>query len=159
MELIYTAGGIGLFHSIRMSIFRELLRMDAFSFSIGFLIGALVVAVTFAIVIRLMLNQKKREQKLRGGGVRKIATPILALMLVALFLFSQPGVSLPFSQVIIVHAQTETLVPLNIPINPILNQTNTWMNTFAPISAIGIGISLAIAILGYISLMIRSAFR
>lgn len=44
-------------------------------------------------------------------------------------------------------AQTPTLVPLEIPVNSVLSSTNTWMGTFAPILAIGTGISIAIAVL------------
>lgn len=44
-------------------------------------------------------------------------------------------------------AQTPTMVPLEIPVNVVLSSTNTWMNTFAPILAIGTGIAIAIAVL------------
>lgn len=54
---------------------------------------------------------------------------------------------------------TETLVPLFIPINPLMVSTNSWLQTFAPIVSIGLGIGLALAVLGYVGNMIRSAFR
>jgi hypothetical protein len=56
-------------------------------------------------------------------------------------------------------ANAQTPVPLNIPVNQIFTETNSWMATFAPIAAIGIGISIALAILGYLGKMIRSAFN
>ena len=56
-------------------------------------------------------------------------------------------------------AQTATPVPLNIPTDVIFTQTNSWMATFAPIAAIGIGISIALAVLGYLGKMIKSAFN
>lgn len=52
-----------------------------------------------------------------------------------------------------------TPVPLNIPINTIFSETNSWMSTFAPIAAIGIGITVALAVLGYLGKMIASAFK
>jgi len=38
-------------------------------------------------------------------------------------------------------------------------ETNSWMATFAPVAAIGIGISIALAVLGYLGKMIKSAFN
>lgn len=56
-------------------------------------------------------------------------------------------------------AQTATPVPtLDIPVDIIFDQSNTWINVFAPIAAIGIGIAIAIAVLNYVGKMIRSAF-
>jgi len=53
----------------------------------------------------------------------------------------------------------DTPVPLDIPINPIFTQTNIWMDVFAPIVAIGIGIAVALAILGFIGKQIITAFH
>lgn len=53
----------------------------------------------------------------------------------------------------------QTAVPLEIPTNVIFSETNNWLETFAPIAAIGIGISIALAVLGYLGKMIVSAFR
>lgn len=50
-------------------------------------------------------------------------------------------------------------VTLTIPTDDIFSSINDWIVTFAPIVAIGIGISAAIAILGYVGAMIVSAFR
>ena len=50
-------------------------------------------------------------------------------------------------------------VTLTIPTDDIFTAINSWIVTFAPIVAIGIGISAAIAILGYVGAMIVSAFR
>lgn len=70
-----------------------------------------------------------------------------------------------FVQVMITYAvtptpipPTATPIPLTIPTNVIFDSTNNWMGTFAPIVAIGIGISVAIAILGYLGKIIKSAF-
>lgn len=53
----------------------------------------------------------------------------------------------------------QTPVPLNIPVNTIFSETNNWMQTFAPIAAIGIGITVALAVLGYLGKMISGAFK
>jgi len=56
-------------------------------------------------------------------------------------------------------AQESTAVPLDIPTDVIFTETNNWIATFAPIAAIGIGITIAIAVLAYIGKMIARAFR
>lgn len=56
-------------------------------------------------------------------------------------------------------AQTATPVQLTIPVNEIFNQTNTWMTSLGPVVALGIGISVALAILTFIGKQIISAFR
>ena len=52
-----------------------------------------------------------------------------------------------------------TPVPLEIPTGVIFSETNNWLETFAPIAAIGIGITIALAVLGYLGKMIVSAFK
>ena len=84
---------------------------------------------------------------------RKIV--FLALMLLILLiqvapLFAQTATPIP---------PTATPVRLNVPTNVIFTETNSWMSTFAPIAAIGIGISIALAVLGYLGKMIKSAFN
>jgi hypothetical protein len=56
-------------------------------------------------------------------------------------------------------AAQSTPVPLQIPTGVIFSETNNWLTTFAPIAAIGIGITIALAVLGYLGKMIVSAFR
>jgi hypothetical protein len=53
----------------------------------------------------------------------------------------------------------QTPVPLVVPTNEIFTQTNTWMGVFAPVVAIGVGIAVALAILGFIGNEILKAFR
>lgn len=85
------------------------------------------------------------------------ADKIATLLIVGVFLLSNVAIS---------YAQTSTPVPptatpiatLDIPINTIMIGTNSWLATFAPIAAIGIGISIALAVLGYLGKMIKSAF-
>jgi hypothetical protein len=65
-----------------------------------------------------------------------------------------------FAQTAVTHAQTATPVPnLSIPTSTIFNEANTWIQVFAPIAAIGIGIAIAIAVLGYVGKMIIGAFK
>jgi hypothetical protein len=117
----------------------------ALGFAIGFVIGALAVAALFGVVVPQWLKGKK----VHAEGVKRGA---LALALVALMV----GV-MAVGNVHTLYAQ-ETPVPLDIPINDIMVSTNSWLTTFAPIAAIGIGISIALAVLGYLGKMIKSAF-
>lgn len=48
---------------------------------------------------------------------------------------------------------------LTIPTDTIFSETNNWIVTFAPIAAIGIGITVALAVLGYLGKMIAGAFK
>lgn len=59
----------------------------------------------------------------------------------------------------VVPAFAQTPVPLEIPTDVIFSETNNWLTTFAPIAAIGIGITIALAVLGYLGKMIVSAFK
>ena len=52
-----------------------------------------------------------------------------------------------------------TPIALDIPVDTIFESTNSWMTTFAPIAAIGIGITLALAILGFIGATVAKAFK
>ena len=80
---------------------------------------------------------------------------VMALLAMMLTLFVVPS-----------FAQTATPVPptaaptvLEIPTGVIFSETNNWLETFAPIAAIGIGITIALAVLGYLGKMIVSAFK
>jgi hypothetical protein len=50
-------------------------------------------------------------------------------------------------------------VTLTIDTDPIFTSANTWITTFTPIVAIGIGISIALAILTFVGNKIVQAFR
>lgn len=67
-------------------------------------------------------------------------------------------------------AQTATPVPptavptsapvvLTLPTGLIFSETNNWMETFAPVAAIGIGITIALAVLAYLGKLIVGAFK
>lgn len=75
---------------------------------------------------------------------------VLLLCLQAVVVFGQTATPVP---------PTPTMVPLDFQIDTLMTSTNTWLATFAPIAAIGIGITLALAVLGYIGKMIISAFH
>lgn len=115
-------------------------------FAGGFFVGALVISFLFLAILPQWLRGKKVDpEHVKRAG--------LALALIAVFAFSLAagsGASVSFAQ--------ETPVPLDIPINDIMISTNSWLTTFAPIAAIGIGISIALAVLGYLGKMIKSAF-
>lgn len=55
-------------------------------------------------------------------------------------------------------AAQATAVPLVVPTNEIFTQTNSWLQTFAPVVAIGVGIAVALAILRFIGKQIIDAF-
>jgi hypothetical protein len=52
----------------------------------------------------------------------------------------------------------QTPVPLVVPTNDIFESVNTWLEVFAPIVAIGVGIAIALAILTFIGKQILQAF-
>lgn len=64
---------------------------------------------------------------------------------------------LAFSLSAVAFAQTP--VPITIDTNELFTSANTWIETFLPIMAIGIGISIALAILSFIGVQIVKAFR
>lgn len=55
-------------------------------------------------------------------------------------------------------SMAQTNVPLVVPTNEIFTQTNSWLQTFAPVVAIGVGIAVALAILRFIGKQIIDAF-
>jgi hypothetical protein len=116
--------------------------MDIVTLSIGILIGFIVCAALVGTGVWAMISQKKPTVS------RNVLTTALLAVMVGMF---------AFSQVVVSYAQTA--VPLEIPTDVIFTQTNSWMETFAPIAAIGIGISIALAVLGYLGKMIKSAFN
>lgn len=58
-----------------------------------------------------------------------------------------------------VPAFAQTPVPLEIDTNQLFSSTNTWIGVFLPIMAIGIGISIALALLTFIGNRIIAAFK
>jgi hypothetical protein len=60
--------------------------------------------------------------------------------------------------VLAVPAFAQTPVPIEVDTNAIFTSANTWIEVFAPIMAIGIGISIALAILTFIGAQIIKAF-
>lgn len=116
--------------------------MDIVTLSIGFLFGMIVMSVIFFLGSTYLIDKRKLSLP------KNVTTAALAAVMVGIFAFSQVAIS---------YAQTA--VPLEIPTDVIFTQTNSWMETFAPIAAIGIGISIALAVLGYLGKMIKSAFN
>ena len=114
--------------------------MDILVILFGFL---LVIAVSVGIAY--FFKHFPEALKIVVKKVRRLSI----LSALGVVLFAQAGVT---------YAQTP--VPnLQIPTTTIFNEANSWIQVFAPIAAIGIGISIAIAVLGYVGKMIVSAFR
>jgi quinol-cytochrome oxidoreductase complex cytochrome b subunit len=105
-------------------------------FMLGFVGGVIVTA----IALRFMLNGKTKHI-----NTNHVAMVALGAFVAAMFVLPALGV----------HAQ-ETI---DVPTDVIFEEANTWIVTFAPIAAIGIGITIALAVLGYIGKMIAQAFR
>ena len=75
---------------------------------------------------------------------RMAALMVLALVMIAM----------------VAPAAAQTATPsIQVPTSQIFSETNSWISTFAPIAAIGIGITVALAVLGYIGNQIAKAFR
>ncbi len=117
--------------------------MDMLSLSIG---------LFFGIIIGCLVMYFGTEMLIKGKSVKLPKNRASALVL-AVLVFSM------MAHGVVSHAQTATPVPLDIPTGVIFTQTNSWMATFAPIAAIGIGISIALAVLGYLGKMIKGAFN
>ncbi len=89
----------------------------------------------------------------------RVPKPVIIWMIVFTLLFIQVAVSFAVTATP-TPAPTATPIPvLDIPTGVIFEQTNNWMTTFAPIAAIGIGIGIALAVLGYLGKMIKGAFN
>ncbi len=61
--------------------------------------------------------------------------------------------------VLSISALSFAQVAITVDTDAIFTEVNTWISTFLPIVAIGIGISVALAILTFIGKQIVSAFR
>lgn len=112
--------------------------MDVFTLFVGFIAGALFVGAGTAYMLR------KGDRDVPASAKRLV--PILAAVMLGLL-----SASPTFAQA--------TAVPLEIPTDVIFTETNNWIATFAPIAAIGIGITIALAVLAYLGKMIAGAFK
>lgn len=119
--------------------------MDLSAFGIGFGCGLIANSMIIGVYFASKVNPDTIA-KIRGA--KNIAPIALALLMAGIFLVGQTAVTL-----------AQTPVPLEIPTDVIFTEANNWIATFAPIAAIGIGIMIALAVLGYIGKMIASAFR
>lgn len=107
---------------------------------VGFLVGILVTSVG---VKNALENRGRVDTRKMGDTATRVMVALLA------------G-GLAFGQTALTSAQTA--VPLDIPTDVIFTEANNWIVVFAPIAAIGIGISIALAVLGYLGKMIKGAF-
>lgn len=97
-----------------------------------------------------------RAWKLR---LTTISPRVAGLMVLGLMLCLQVGAAFAQTNTPVPPTATATVVMISIPTNVIFTETNNWLATFAPIAAIGIGVTLALAVLAYIGKLITSAFR
>lgn len=118
----------------------------------GLAVGAISTFIPLMIVFWFALPRGKtsaEKEKLK----RRATPPALALLLAGL-----GGFALMFGQAKTAFAQS-TPVALNIPTDIIFTQANNWISTLAPVSAIGIGVAIATAVLGYVGVMIVKGFK
>ena len=91
-----------------------------------------------------MITEMKAKAKKRK--VRRLHIMLFAVMLALLLAPVAPT----FAQ---------SPVPIVVDTNAIFTSANTWIEVFSPIMAIGIGISIALAILTFIGYQIIKAFQ
>ena len=91
----------------------------------------------------LFINHKLKTTP-RPGNFRGVRLPALVGLLLATLL---PQVA---------FAQSTTI---EIPTDVIFSSVNSWIVVFAPIAAIGIGISVALGVLTYVGITILSGIR
>lgn len=122
-----------------------------------FLVGLMIGFVIGLMLAALFVGRKIAEQKdKRKVSVPNIPKSALALALTLAFVAYQL-----VGQVVVTLAQTaNTPVPsIDIPTDVIFSETNVWIDVFAPIAAISIGITIALAVLGYLGSTIASSFK
>ena len=117
-----------------------------FGFYLGLTIGLIAGTLIVAFGVNFMIKRKKFTPP------KKVERIVLGLMMFGLL-----SLALAVGNVATAYAQS-TPVPLVIPTDVIFSETNNWMAVFAPIAAIGIGISIALAVLNYLGKMIKGAF-
>jgi hypothetical protein len=129
--------------------------MSAFTSGLaqGLFFGILLGILMALACVFWIARSKKADSAVAVRKMPKV--PPAALLVVVIF--GAAVVSL-FGNVMVIYAQTPTMVPLQIPINPVMSSTNDWMATFAPIAAIGIGMTLALAVFAFLGKTIKSAF-
>ena len=122
--------------------------MEIVALATGAIIGLFIALVIVVPVMNMFRTPIMRFVKsLRSQPPRLPTAALVAALMVAVTLVAP-------------HATfAQTPVPLVIPTNTIFTETNTWIATFAPIAAIGIGITVALAVLGYIGNIIKGAFK
>jgi response regulator of citrate/malate metabolism len=120
--------------------------MDISTLGVGFGLGMIVSFIVTFVYLLPKVDARLSNRVEKQG--KKIVSVALALLMVGIFLAGQVAITL-----------AQTAVPLEIPTDVIFTEANNWISTFAPIAAIGIGITIALAVLGYIGKMIASAFK
>lgn len=112
---------------------------------LAFTVGVLAGIIGTALFVSIFL--KAPAPRLGFGDVKRLVPLLVAAFVAVAVLAPQTAVL------------AQTPVPLEIPTDVIFSETNNWLATFAPIAAIGIGIAIALAVLGYLGKMIVGAFK
>ena len=119
------------------------------SFSLGLLIGFIMGALLIAVVVAWMINREK---------LGKLTLPkFLNQKLLVAALIALGSFALAFHPSHVILAQA-TPVPLVIPLSDIFTQANNWLQTLSPIESLAIGITIALAVFGFLYKAIKSAF-
>lgn len=93
--------------------------------------------------------------RLTARNALDLAFLLLGAGLSTLTAFAQTNTPVPPTAI----PPTATMIGITVDANAFFTATNTWMGTFAPVLAIGIGIAIALAILTFVGKQILMAFR
>ncbi|MCK6581289.1 MAG: hypothetical protein L6Q98_24630 [Anaerolineae bacterium] len=115
-------------------------------FMSGVFVGVLIGGIASILMVRSDLARQAKRITVHPASVKLVTTFIAAVVIVSVL-----------APVLPTFAQTP--IAIDIPTDVIFTEANNWIETFAPIAAIGIGISIAIAVLGYLGSVVVKAFR
>lgn len=124
--------------------------MDTGAFSLGLFAGMVAGIAIMSIGFYWMLQRAKAH--------KPVSPKVMTRGVLVAVLFAMSGLALMFGQSQLILAQSDTPVPLVIPINTIFVQANNWMQTLSPIMSLSIGIIIAVAVFGFLAKAIKSAF-
>ena len=118
-------------------------------FSLVLVIGLILGVVMMGIGFYWMINREKAGKL----SFKFLNQRLLIVAIVALGAFA-----IAFHPSLVILAQDATPVPLVIPLSDIFTQANNWLQTLSPIESLAIGITIALAVFGFLYKAIKSAF-
>ncbi len=119
------------------------------SFAFGLLLGLVLMALLMGVGFYWMLERGKDGKAILPKNAKGGFIAALSVLTLVGAMLAHP---------MLILAQEDTPVPLVIPINAIFTQANNWLSTLSPIASLGIGIIIALAVFGFLSKAIKSAF-